>query len=286
MKADLHCHTVLSDGAMDLDSLLRYAKRIGLDYIAIADHSSTHSIPVAIELGKELDLHTIPAVEIPANHKETSINVHLLCYYPVDTKRLQKHLNKDLSAFSDSVTRSYKVLMDKYPVTMDQLYEASRQSTGIYYTHIMQVLSLMGYTATPIGELHNELFHSGSPYKFPNKYMDAKEAVELIRSCGGVVVLAHPGQYKNPMLMEMMIEENMIDGIEINHPRNDKKTMDQIRALCKEHDLFMTGGTDFHGLYTKTPYPLGSFLCPEEELERLIDAGKKANKAFYEKRKS
>ena len=26
----------------------------------------------------------------------------------------------------------------------------------------------------------------------------------------------------------------------------------------------MTGGTDFHGLYTKTPYPLGSFLCPKE----------------------
>lgn len=284
MKADLHCHTVLSDGAMDIDQLLHYAKRIHLDYIAIADHESTHSIPAALALGKELDLNVIPAVEINAKHKETDINVHLLCYYPVDTKRLQKHIDKDLQSLSDSVVRSYRSLMDEYPITMEQLYDAARQSTGIYYTHIMQVLASMGYTGQPIGDLHNKLFRPGGPHKFPTNYMDAKDAVNLIRSCGGVVVLAHPGQYQNPMLMEMMIEENMLDGIELNHPRNDTKTMSQIRTLCKEHDLFMTGGTDFHGLYTKTPYPLGSFLCPQDGLERLIDAGKIANKAYYEKK--
>lgn len=34
-----------------------YAKRIGLDYIAISDHESTHSIPEAVRLGKELGVH-------------------------------------------------------------------------------------------------------------------------------------------------------------------------------------------------------------------------------------
>lgn len=38
--------------------------------------------------------------------------------------------------------------MDEYPITMDQLYEVSKESTGVYYTHIMQVLSMMGYTGT------------------------------------------------------------------------------------------------------------------------------------------
>ena len=31
----------------------------------------------------------------------------------------------------------------------------------------MQVLSMMGYTGTPIGQLHNELFRAGGPHKFP-----------------------------------------------------------------------------------------------------------------------
>ena len=56
-------------------------------------------------------------------------------------------------------------------------------------------------------------------------------------------MLAHPGQYKADNVMEMMIEEHMLDGIELNHPRNDEKTREHITSLCKEHDLFMTGGT-------------------------------------------
>ena len=112
--------------------------------------------------------------------------------------------------------------------------------------------------------------------------MTTREAVDLIRSCGGVVVLAHPGEYKNPMLMEMLIEEHLLDGLELNHPRNGRHTKEHIESLSKEHDLFMTGGTDFHGLYTKTPYPIGSFLCPEEGLERLKAAGKKANREYFE----
>src|SRR5699024_10705620 len=116
MKADLHCHTVLSDGAMDIEQLLNYASGIHRDYIAIADHASTHSIPAACARGEELILHVIPALEIAALHKETGMNVHLLCYYPADTKRLQKRLDKDLKLFSDSVIRSYQSLMDEYPI--------------------------------------------------------------------------------------------------------------------------------------------------------------------------
>lgn len=97
MKADLHCHTVLSDGAMRVDQIMPYAKRIGLDYIAISDHESTHSIPEAVNLGKNLVF--------------------------------------------------------------------------------MQVLSMMGYTGTPIGKLHNELFRAGGPHKFPYRYMDAKQSL-------------------------------------------------------------------------------------------------------------
>lgn len=42
---------------MRVDQIIPYAKRIGLDYIAISDHESTHSIPEAVRLGKELGVH-------------------------------------------------------------------------------------------------------------------------------------------------------------------------------------------------------------------------------------
>ena len=64
MKADLHSHTVLSDGALNVDQLISQAKRVGLDYIAVTDHNSTHSIPAVLALGKELGINVIPGVEI------------------------------------------------------------------------------------------------------------------------------------------------------------------------------------------------------------------------------
>lgn len=280
MKADLHSHTVLSDGALNVDQLISQAKRVGLDYIAVTDHNSTHSIPAVLALGEELGINVIPGVEINSVHEASDTKPHLLCYYPADIKKLQRKLDRYLEYQRQTKLAMYEKLMEDYPITKEQLFEAARDSTTLYEVHMMQVLASLGYTGTPIGELHRELFSSGSKYKLTQKDMTTHEAVSLIRSCGGIVVLAHPGEYKNPMLMEMLIEEKLIDGIEMNHPRNDERTMDHVRSLAREHDLFMTGGTDFHGIYTKTPYPIGSFLCPEEELERLIAAGKEANRAY------
>ncbi|MDF2884869.1 MAG: putative metal-dependent phosphoesterase, family, partial [Clostridiaceae bacterium] len=39
--------------------------------------------------------------------------------------------------------------------------------------------------------------------------------------------------------------------------------------------LIMTGGTDFHGYYSNSPHPIGSFTCPEGEVEKLIRLGNK-----------
>ena len=80
MKADLHSHTVLSDGALNVDQLISQAKRVGLDYIAVTDHNSTHSIPAVLALGKELGINVIPGVEINSVHEASDTKPHLLCY--------------------------------------------------------------------------------------------------------------------------------------------------------------------------------------------------------------
>lgn len=54
---------------MRVDQIIPYAKRIGLDYIAISDHESTHSIPEAVKLGKELGIHiSIPLYGCKNSH--------------------------------------------------------------------------------------------------------------------------------------------------------------------------------------------------------------------------
>ena len=56
LRADLHMHSVYSDGTLTIKKLLDYAKSKRLDIIAITDHDSTEGVSEAIEYGKEINI--------------------------------------------------------------------------------------------------------------------------------------------------------------------------------------------------------------------------------------
>ena len=63
MKADLHCHTKLSDGTMGIDDLIILAKNSGVTTLAITDHDCLAGTVRAELIGKRHDINVIPAVE-------------------------------------------------------------------------------------------------------------------------------------------------------------------------------------------------------------------------------
>jgi predicted metal-dependent phosphoesterase TrpH len=63
-KFDLHVHTNCSDGINSPEEVLRYAKSIGLDGIAITDHDTVKGSKRVRKLAKELGIILIPGVEI------------------------------------------------------------------------------------------------------------------------------------------------------------------------------------------------------------------------------
>ena len=62
MIGDLHCHSKLSDGSTGLDDIVFYAKRAGLDALAITDHDTMSGVPRAELLGRRygLTIHSEP----------------------------------------------------------------------------------------------------------------------------------------------------------------------------------------------------------------------------------
>lgn len=65
MIGDLHCHSKLSDGSTGLDDIVFYAKRAGLDALAITDHDTMSGVPRAEILGRRYGLTVIPGVRSP-----------------------------------------------------------------------------------------------------------------------------------------------------------------------------------------------------------------------------
>lgn len=63
--ADLHTHTIYSyDGTASVSSVLKRAKQIGLDILAITDHDEINGALKALELGPAYGVEVIPGIEI------------------------------------------------------------------------------------------------------------------------------------------------------------------------------------------------------------------------------
>ena len=78
MIGDLHCHSKLSDGSTGLDDIVFYAKRAGLDALAITDHDTMSGVPRAEILGRRYGLTVIPGVEISTFDPDTGDGVVVL----------------------------------------------------------------------------------------------------------------------------------------------------------------------------------------------------------------
>ena len=135
----------------------------------------------------------------------------------------------------------------------------------------MRALFDAGYTTTIYGPLFNQLFarKTGSCsvlYRYPDVY----EVLNAIHEAGGIAVMAHPSVYQSMDLLRELVDKNLLDGVEVYHPRNTQEDIPQILELAKQHDLLVTGGSDFHGMYSSTDQSfIGSRTVGKETLERL-----------------
>ena len=88
-------------------------------------------------------------------------------------------------------------------------------------------------------------------------------------SAGGIAVLAHPVPYQNEDLLEELTALGL-DGVEVWHPDQTETDSARLAAFATDHGLLMTGGSDFHGMYTASARPLGSTPVPDECVTALL----------------
>ena len=78
MRADLHMHSVCSDGALPPAELARRAKQAGLGLFSLTDHDNMAGCAEAAEAAKALGLHFVRGIEISAYLG--AAKVHVLGY--------------------------------------------------------------------------------------------------------------------------------------------------------------------------------------------------------------
>jgi hypothetical protein len=76
--------------------------------------------------------------------------------------------------------------------------------------------------------------------------------------------------FNNIALLKELIEAGKIDGIEAYHFSATPQKQKELEELAKKHDLIVTGGSDFHGLYNSTMTHIGKYVTDQENLDKLF----------------
>lgn len=280
MAADLHCHTKLSDGSVGIEDLIVIAQKSGIDTIAITDHDCLAGTVRGKVIGKRYGVNVIPGVEISSFDDEAGKKVHILCYLADAPDRLEGLCKRTSVARKRAGQIMMLKVASRFPITTDFIISHASGSTNLYKQHIMHALMDAGYTNEIFGDLFNALFNRESETNVlaPTKYPSVEEVLEEVHGAGGIAVLAHPAFYDNFDELGKYVDMG-IDGIEVWHPSASEEQIEQLGTFCKAHDLLMTGGSDFHGIYGAKTVTLGTCSTPQEHLDKLLNYKAKKKRA-------
>jgi predicted metal-dependent phosphoesterase TrpH len=260
MKADLHLHSVWSDGSLSVPELVRFAKALGLGALSVTDHDTMAGRQEALEEGKRRGIRIIPGVEVSALDGETGRKVHILGYMVEDAEALTRTCLPYLEDRGRANKEAGKLIRAAgYPVEDEEFATYAGKGGILYRQHLMHALADRGYTQTIYGPLYTAFFGPGGLAVVKSAYMAVEEAVRLIKDCGGYPVLAHPFMYDSLELTPKLVKLGLA-GIECWHHTQTPERERLVRDMAARYDLFLTGGSDFHGLYSDKPLSPGAFV--------------------------
>jgi predicted metal-dependent phosphoesterase TrpH len=271
-RIDLHTHSNRSDGTFEPVEVVRLAAERGLDVVALTDHDTTDGLAEALTTGAEVGVEMVPGVEFSAEYERTSI--HVLCYWmDVESAELQAELQR----LRDDRFRRGELMVEKLQnLGFDISFLRVREIAGgenIVRPHVAQAMVEAGVVATE-KEAFDLWIADGRPAHVAKHALDPVDAVALIRSAGGVCVLAHPGMWGDASsvpeeLIAAMAGAGM-GGLEVDHPDHDDAKREHYRGLAGRLGLVPTGGSDCHGERYE-PVRLGSSLCDADSFAALRD---------------
>jgi 3',5'-nucleoside bisphosphate phosphatase len=253
---DLHSHTTASDGSYSPADLMDLAQSLHLDAISITDHDTFDGYHAALPLASVAGVRVVCGIELSTSYEISGgkghRNLHLLAYFPlaVPGPIFMEWLNALQSGRRERNVRLVKALQGRgIDIALDEVEAIGRSVTG--RPHFSRVLIAKGY-ATDTEDAFRRYLGEGAPTFIERDSPRTAEMVSVVRSGGGVPVVAHPIRLSisDPKLERRMFEELKaagLLGIETIHSDHSPERQAYYANIARELDLIPTGGSDFHG---------------------------------------
>ncbi len=262
---DMHMHTLYSDGDKTVEEVLKMCEEKKLEYISITDHNTCkqyedEALKKNIFTGK-----IIKGVEMNATFRNKKIEV--LGYKIKEPKIIeewsQKFFSEEiLKQQQEESKRKLLDICDKKGIIYDESkIEKNIPVTDYITIYIYKELMRHEENYEILGEFAESLnvfirkglmnpdseYYTGSDNVPKPMYADV---IDVIHKAGGLAFLAHPFEYRfedTIGFIDELMEDKKLDGVECFHPSADEDGMKILVGYAKKHNLYISGGSDFHG---------------------------------------
>ncbi len=261
---DLHTHTTYSDGTFNVKELLKEADKTGVTILSITDHDK---VDAYIEMRKFniRDYYSgklVIGAEFSIAYEGKRME---LLGYGFDIEKVKpwlekmydkkKLINENIIEFNEI----YDICLEKgIKVTKGLKYNPEDYAVDtIYYDIIKYEENKKFFTEEEWNKI-DVFWRKCSNNKdfilywdFTKRTPSAKEVSDLIRKAGGKVFIAHIFKYQidnHIAMLDSLLKDNIIDGVEVYYSLFSEKQIKYLEQYCKENNLLMSAGTDFHGL--------------------------------------
>jgi hypothetical protein len=250
LNADLHCHSVISDGTLTPETLAERAKANGVHLWALTDHDELGGQKRAREAASALKIDYLAGVEISVTWMGETIHIVGL---GIDAEHAG--IIEGLRSTREGRGNRAKLMAEQLSkVGIEGAYQGALHFAGnhdlISRTHFARFLVEQGVCRNTEQVFKNYLIE-GKPGYVPHQWASLDNAVKWIKAAGGVAVIAHPGRYSrlNAMQMDELYQHfKDLGGLAIevitgSHSPDQYKTFAKI---AQQYGFLASRGSDFH----------------------------------------
>lgn len=249
MNADLHCHSVVSDGTLTPEALAQRAHANGVQLWSLTDHDELGGQERAKAAAAALKMDYLAGVEISVTWMGQTIHIVGLGIDHQDLGILDG-LKRTREGRGDRAKQMAEQLLK---VGIPGAYEGALHYAGnhdlISRTHFARFLVEQGVCKDTEHVFKNYLVED-KPGFVPHRWASLDQAIGWIKQAGGVAVIAHPGRYKlNPIQRDELFQffkEHGGLGIEVITGSHSPDQYQEYGRIAKQYGFLASRGSDFH----------------------------------------
>jgi 3',5'-nucleoside bisphosphate phosphatase len=249
LNADLHCHSVVSDGTLTPEALAGRAAAGGVQLWSLTDHDEIGGQARAIVAARAAGLAYLTGTEISVSFAGRVVHIVGLGF-DHESAELAEGLR---ATRGGREARARDMAAGLAQAGIQGAFEGALKYVGnpelISRTHFARFLVDAGHCGD-VPEVFRRFLTEGKPGFVPHKWAALKDAVGWITRAGGVAVIAHPGRYGfTPTEEYALITEFMAHGgrgIEVVTGSHTPAEFQQYADTAQEFGLLASRGSDFH----------------------------------------